>query len=293
MMYIVIINVILIVWLYDKYIYIPKLHEEKHEELEDMDAALIGYIENEDGNSIDWILAEILELNRKDYIEIEYQKEDIDKYEYIMRKKSGKDISKLKKYELTAYRLLFTESDEITISDLEEKILKNLRAEKDVNIKSISIRNEIEEELIKQNIIDNSAKKIFNLIKKLYILATVLIIIFFKDMKLGYEVIFLIQSMIMLYIFLKGRPFTNKGKNLYYKIKQYKKQLEYNDILKEKKIIHNIVLEKDYANSIALHIMSEAKKEFINDEIIEKNIKNTISSIAMFLYFILYIIFMF
>lgn len=293
MIYIVVINIILIAWLYIKYIYTHNVYESKNEELENLDSALIGYIENEDGNSIDWMLSEILELNRKEYIEIEYQREDIDKYEYIMRKKSEKDISKLKKYELTVYRLLFSEKDEITIGELEEKILKNLNTEKDVNVKSLSIKNEIEEELINQNIIDNSAKKIFNLIKKLYILETLVIMIFLRDMILGYEIILLIQNIIMVYIFFKGRPFTNKGKQLYSVVKKYKKELEYNDILKEKKIIHNIVLEKDYANSIALHIMSEAKKEFINDEIIEKNIKNTISSMMMFLYFILYFIFIF
>lgn len=294
MIYIIIINIILIIWLYKKYIHIPKIQSNEAQDIENLAPALIGYIENKDGNSIDWLLAEILELDRKGYVEIEYQREDINQYEYIIKKSDQKDLSKLKKYELTAYRLLFSEyRDEITVNELEEKILNSMSTEKDVNVKSFSIRNEIEEELIKENIIDTSAKKLLSNIKKIHIIITLAIIIFMKNIGIHYEIILLIQSIIIFYIISKAKTFTQKGKSIYLQIKEYKNKLEDNELLKEKKIIHNVVLEKDYANSIALHIMSEARKEFINDEIVEKSIKNAFQFIGTFLYFIIYLIFMF
>ena len=66
-----IINLIFIIWLYQKYIYTPRTLSQDYKEMEEIDGALIGYIENKWGNSVDWIFAEILELNRKGYIFIE------------------------------------------------------------------------------------------------------------------------------------------------------------------------------------------------------------------------------
>ena len=295
MIYIVmIINVILTIWLYKKYIHIPKIQNNQVQEMENLDSALIGYIENEDGNSIDWILAEILELDRKGYIKIEYQRKDIDKYEYIIKKIENKDLTKLKKYELSVYRLLFGDQNiVITLNELEEKILKSVEVEKDVDLKSLYIRNEIEEELINLNIIDATAKRNIKNIRNINMLITLIIVIFIKDINITHEIIILLQSIIVLYIISKAKTFTAKGKKLYIQIKEYKKTLEDNKILKEKKIIHNVILEKDFINSIALHIMTKAKKEFINDEIIEKKVKNTFDKMRIVIYFIIYIIYMF
>ena len=292
MIFVIIINILLIIWIYRKYIYIPPIHDISSREIEQLDPALIGYIEDKNGNSIDWILSEILDLNRKGYIEIEYVRKEIDEYEYIMKKKDNIEISKLKKYELTAYRFLFSESDEISITELEEKITRCINAETDVNIKSISIRNEIEEELIKQNIIDYSVKEILNILKKVYMIIILIIVCWIKNIELLEGIILFIESMIVFFIMSKATPFTIKGKGIYSKIKNYKKELEYNELLKEKKIIHNMLLEKIYIDSIALHIMSEARKEFIHDELIQKNIKigflNSIQAIIILFYIVLY-----
>ena len=176
MIFVIIINILLIIWIYKKYIYIPQSQEITNEKIAELDPALIGYIDDKNGNSIDWILSEILDLNRKGYIEIDYVRENIDEYEYIMKKKDNIEISQLKKYELTAYRFLFSESDEISMTELEEKILRSMQAEIDVNVKSFSIRNEIEEELIKQNIIDYSAKEILSILKKVYMILIIIIV---------------------------------------------------------------------------------------------------------------------
>lgn len=290
MIFVIIINILLIIWIYKKYIYIPQVHDGSSEDIEKLDPALIGYIDDKNGNSIDWILSEILDLNRKGYIEIEYVRKDIDEYEYIMRKKDNIEISQLKKYELTAYRFLFSESDEITMTELEEKILRSMQAEIDVNVKSFSIRSEIEEELIKQHIIDYPAKEILSILKKVYMMLILIVICLVKNIELLQGIILFIESIIVFFMMSKAIPFTRKGKNLYSKIQHYKKELEYNEILKEKKIMHNILLERTYANSIALHIMSEARKEFIHDELIVRNIKTGISNSTQAIVILIYIV---
>lgn len=290
MIFVIIINILLIIWLYKKYIYIPPIRDLSNEEIDELDPALIGYIDDKNGNSIDWILSEILDLNRKGYIEIEYVRKDIDEYEYIMKKKDDIEISQLKKYELTAYRFLFSENDEISMTELEEKILRSMQAEIDVNVKSFNIRNEIEGELIKQNIIDYSAKEILSVLKKVYMMLILISICLIKNIQLLQGIILLVESIMVFFMMSKAIPFTRKGKSLYSKIQFYKRELEYNEILKEKKIIHNILFEKTYADSIALHIMSEARKEFIQDELIEKNIKYGILNLTKVILILIYIV---
>ena len=291
MIFVIIVNIILIIWLYKRYIYVPSNYQGTSIEIDELDPALLGYIENEDGNPINWILAEILDLNRKGYIEIEYFRNDIDDYEYIMRKKEDIDITKLKKYELTAYRYLFCEHDtEVSMSELEERILKSIHAEKDIHVKSFSIRNEIEEELIEKNIVSPSAKAVLNILKKGYMILILIIIFKIKNIQLTQGIILFIQSLLVVTMIFKAKPFSREGKILYSKVKRYKKELEYNELLKEKKIMHNILLEKVYANSIALNIMTEAKKEFIHDELIKKSISKTAIDIAAVIYLMIYVI---
>ena len=289
MIFVIIINTLLIIWIYKKYIYIPKNNGISNEEIDELSPALIGYIYNKNGNSIDWILSEILDLNRKGYIEIEYVRKGIDEYEYIMKKKDYIDISQLKKYELTAYRFLFSESDEISISKLEEKMLRSVQAGIDADVKSLNIRNEIEEELVEKNIIDCLAKKILNALKNGYMLLILIAVFIIKDIQLSQGIILFIESILALVMLEKAIPFTTKGKKLYSKIKKYKEKLEYNEILKEKKIMHNILLEKTYADSIALNIMSEAKKEFVHNELIQKKVETGVVDSIKIIMLLVYI----
>lgn len=291
MIYLIIINIIFIIWLFRKYMYIPKqLKETSKFDIRELDPALIGYIDDKDGNSIDWILAEILDLNRKDYIDIDYIREDINEYDYVMRKKEDVDISQLEKYELTAYRLLFDHTDEITINELEEKVKISQSKAEDSNIKGISIRNELESKLIELNIIDENSKNNLKLIKKLYIIITLIMIFMLKDRGIVQLAIFLIETIGVFYIFNQGVAFSETGKKLASEIKQYKRDLRNNTLLEERKIVHNILMEKEYINSIALHITSEARKEFIHDELQEVARKNAITSLGLIIYIIICIV---
>ena len=259
-----------------------------------MDAALIGYIENKWGNSVDWIFSEVLELNRKGYILIEYQIKEGEQFDYTIKKLGGKSISKLKNYELTTYRILFENSDQITKKELEEKLKATFEREENINIKSFSIRNEIIEELIKKGIIDANSQKFLTILKRIYMVACIMILIIFKELNALQMAIFLVETFITLYICTKGRTFTAQGKNLKAKIEDYQEYLANNKLLSQNEILDFMLQEKDYINSIALHIDSNARNGFIDTEIIDGSAKNLNSLVLNILFiallFVLYLI---
>lgn len=294
MIIIIVINLILILWLFREYIYIPKNLNQDYKEFREMDAALIGYIENKWGNSVDWIFSEVLELNRKGYILIEYQIKEGEQFDYTIKKLGGKSISKLKNYELTTYRILFENSDQITKKELEEKLKATFEREENINIKSFSIRNEIIEELIKKGIIDANSQKFLTILKRIYMVACIMILIIFKELNALQMAIFLVETFITLYICTKGRTFTAQGKNLKAKIEDYQEYLANNKLLSQNEILDFMLQEKDYINSIALHIDSNARNGFIDIEIIDGSAKNLNSLVLNILFiallFVLYLI---
>ena len=289
-----IINLIFIIWLYQKYIYTPRTSNQDYKEMEEIDGALIGYIENKWGNSVDWIFAEILELNRKGYIFIDYQKKEGEQLDYTIKKLGGKSISKLKNYELTTYRILFEKSDQITKRELEEKLKSTFEKEENINIKSFSIRNEISEELIKEGIIDENGERFLKIMKRIYMIICIIMLLIFKELNAIQIAIFLIEAFVTLYVCTKGRAFSNKGKILKSKIQEYEEYLLNNKLLSQNKIVDFILQEKDYINSIALHIQSNARDGFIDTEIVDGSAKTTNSFVLNILFiallFVLYLI---
>lgn len=290
MIYLIIFNVLLIIFLYIKFIHIPHETSNIQEFVENLDSALIGYIDDENGNPVDWILAEILELNRKKYITIDYIKTGIDKYHYIIRKNQEMDIQNLEKYELTAYRLLFDYCDEVTIDELEEGILRNVIKARDTNVKGFSIKNEIEEKLEELEILSDKTKKQIQLLERAYIIITIILAFLIRNIEMSLGIVFLIQTFIIFYMLRRIKGFTTLGRMVQKSVQQYKEKLEDNDLLRGKKIAHNIVLEKEYANATALHIMTDAKKEFINDEINVRTNAGIISSLLIIIYYIYWFI---
>ena len=290
MIYLIIFNILLIIFLYIKYFHIPHEINNIQEIIENLDSALIGYINDENGNPVDWILAEILELNRKKYITIDYVKTGIDKYYYIIKKNKEKDIKDLEKYELTAYRLLFDYCDEVTMDELEEGILRNIIKARDAYVKGFSIKNEIEEKLEELEMLNSKTKKKLKIAEGTYIAITIMLAFVIKNIETTLGIIFLIETLIIFYMLRKARGFTTLGRMVQKTVQQYKEKLADNDLLKDKKIVHNIVLEKEYANATALHIMTDAKKEFINDELNARTNAGIISSWLIIIYYIYWFI---
>lgn len=288
---IILVNIVLIIWLYYKYQYISKRSNINDIKIEELSPGVIGYIADKNGNPMDLILAEILELNKNGYIDITYERQDIDKYEYIIKKKNNLDLSNLNKYQLTAYRLAFSDCiKQITIDRLEENVKRSMAEWHEIRVKGINVKKEIEDFLQKQDIIDNKKQKKLSIIKNIYFIMNIVFLIMYKNIPMNKLIILLIESMCIFYICENARCFTKKGKCLYYLIKDYKEKLKHNELLKTKKIIHNILLGDYYINSIALNITSDARKEFIHNEVEEKQMKKILYKLRGTVYVIILLI---
>ena len=64
-----------------------------------------------------------------------------------------------------------------------------------------------------------------------------------------------------------------------------------NKLLQSTNIVDYILVEKDYINSIALHINSEAKMELISDELIENSRQKNLAKVGDIIFIVGYIIF--
>ena len=286
----IIINILFIFFVYMKYVSIPKSRLNDYQELKELDSALVGYIDNKWGNAMDWTIAEVLELNRKGYITIEHVDDDEAKIHGYVIKKLKEHINNLKPYEANVYRILFEKNDIITIRELEEKLKYNQEIEHIVDVKSMSIRNEVEDEAVSLDLVNKTTEKIINFLKRTYPIIAIIALILLKEKNILLITAFFIESVITIYILSNTTALTEKGKKIKSKIENYKIYLTENKLLQGTKIVDYILVEKDYINSIALHIDSEAKMEFIVDELVENSRQKKLGQIGDLIFIIAYII---
>ena len=78
---------------------------------------------------------------------------------------------------------------------------------------------------------------------------------------------YILEVIVISILLSKATIYTNKGQILKYNIDRYKINLENKEFFKNKNEMKDIVLNKEFANSLALHINTEAKKAFIDDRV--------------------------
>lgn len=283
MFILIFINIIIIGYIYLKYYNIPKNVEKTKEEIEKMDPIIIGYIYDRGlSNNFDLMLAEIIDLNIKGYLEIEY---DINSNNYIIKQKFDIETDNVKKYELIILNFLFSEKTEISKKDLEEKLINTFNT---YNVQYNSLKEVLQEELEKQFVIDKDKIDELNKISKIYKRTSIILIIMifilktfiFKQISLIYIAIYVLEKMIANILLLNASNYTDKGEILRNDIINYKTEIENQEYLLDKQTVSQIMLEKKFANSLVLHISTEAKKIFINNEMIRNATK--ISKKALF-----------
>lgn len=275
MVILILINIAIIIYIYLKYYRFPKNINNTTEKVEDIDSIIIGYI-NDRGfnNNFDLILAEIIELNIKGYIIIEYGKENINKYDYIIKQNITIESDKLNKYEILLLNFLFLKKTEITKDELEEKLKNTFYS---YNIQFNEIKEVLNNRLIEQNIIDEVKQKNLTKKTKKYIIISIVLIILlgivnvikFSEISLMYMLMYILEKVVSTVLLLKASIYTTKGQILKYNIDKYKIELENKEFLTNKNTMEEIVLNKEFANSIALHIKTQAKKTFVDDKMIK------------------------
>ena len=278
MIILILINIAIIIYIYLKYYRFPKNIYNTNEEVEDKDSIILGYI-NDTGfnNNFDLILAEIIEFNIKGYVIIEYDKDNkdnINKYNYTIKQNITMESDKLNKYEILILNFLFSNKTEITKNELEEKLKNTFYS---YNIQFNEIEKIISKKLIEQNIIDEVKKKELAKKSKKYIKVSIILILIvgiinifrISQFSLLYMLMYILEKVFSSVLLLKASIYTTEGQILKYSIDNYKIKLEDKEFLTNKNTMEDIVLKKEFANSIALHINTQAKKTFIDDSVIK------------------------
>ena len=112
------------------------------------------------------ILAEIIDLNIKGYISIEYNKQGLNKYDYTIKQIANLNDDNLNKKEMLMLAFLFPNKMEITKRELEEK-LNNLF--KLYHIQYNELQEVLNKEANEDNIINRYKKEKLRRTKKLYL----------------------------------------------------------------------------------------------------------------------------
>lgn len=271
MFIIVLINIAIIICIYLRYYHFSKDISNAKEEIKQIDPMVMGFINDRKfNNNYDLILAEIVNLNIKKYIIIEYDKEDVSKYNYKIIQNIYMEKDNIEKYDLILLNFLFSQKSELTRIELEEKIIDSFSSS---NIQYNQLQQVLQEKLIEQYIIDVEKKEELNKFSKLHkkisivLIALLFVFIIFMNVNISIRtlLIYIFEILVARILFLKASRYTCKGEVIRNNIIRYKNQIKNKEFLINKKEMNEILLEKEFADTIALHINTDAKQVFIND----------------------------
>lgn len=274
MIILILINIAIIIYIYLKYYKFPKIINEDN--IKDKESIIIGYINDRSfNNNFDLILAQIIELNIKGYITIQYSDDKIDKYNYTIIQNIDIELDKINKYEMVVLNYLFSNKMEITKKELEEKINNTFAS---YNTRFNEIEKILNEKLLEDKIIDGVKQKKLSKNRKRYIQISIILIILLCGLRISesvnisslYMLIYILEKVISSILLLKVSTYTEKGQILKYNIDDYKMKLKNQEFFTNKATMKDVVLKKEFANSIALHINTQAKELFLDD----KTLKN-------------------
>lgn len=290
MIILILIDIAVMLYIYFKYYKFPETIKENTTDIKDKNSMLIGYIYDKGtNNNFDLILAEIIELNIKGYVIIEYDTKGIDKYNYIIKQNIDISANELNKEEMLILNFLFPIKMEITKNELEEKLNNTFLS---YNTQFNEIGEILNNQLVKENIIDVNKKKKLTKKSKQYILISIVSILLVSILGIInilnvtslYMLIYILEKVVSSVLLIKASVYTDKGQKLKYEIDSYKIKLEKEEFLMNNNTMKDIVLKKEFANSIALHIKTQAKEAFIDDNMTKeatKISKNTIMNVGI------------
>ena len=287
MIILVLINIVILIYIYLKYYKIQPNINSINENLEDRESIIIGYINDRDSsNNFDLILAEIISLNIKGYITIQYEKDSIDKYHYKIKQNIDARAEEINKYEMLVLNFLFSNNTEITKEELENKLKNTFNS---YNTRYNELKEILNKELVLQDIIDINKQKALEKTTKIYIKVSIILTLIisllgaFEVLNISkfYMVLYVIEKIVSCILLLKANAYTPYGRALKNKIEAYKIDIKSKEFLLDKNTMEEIVKNSEFANSIALHIDTVAKKAFIDDKMIKEASKMAKKTISM------------
>ena len=286
MIILILINLVFIIFIYLRYYNFPKEIYYEEEKIDNLDSMTIGYISDNDfGNNCDLILAEIIDLNIKEYITIEYSKEKLNRTNYVIKQNIDAKAAGLSEADMLVINYLFKEKTEITKSELEEKLTNSFEL---YNIQYNELEKILEKQMLEQSIIDITKQKELKRNKKIYnrlsliLIITIGFLILFKviDFSVIYVLMYLIEHITIVAMLSKASIYTIKGQMIKFNIDRYKMKIKNDRFLTQKNTMEEIVKNKKFAISLALHIKNDAKSIFI-DDVITQNAINKSKKVAL------------
>ena len=305
MLVLILFNIGIILWIYFNFYKENKELETYDENIKNIEPLEMGYINDRRlSNNFDSILAEIINLNIKGYLDIEYNGDKTYNDDYIIKQRFDTPTNNINNYELLILKFLFSKKTEISKNELE----KMIECFDSYDIQFNELEDGIENKLITENVISKSKKEKIQNIKKVYKRISFLLIIILLILNItnsraissnyimtyalqtissSYIIIYILEIIITYILILKADFYTNKGKNLKSQIINYKKEILNKEFLTDNKSMAEIVNEKEFANSLALHINTVAKDTFvynkITDNMARKSKKVLLKVISVFL----------
>ncbi len=250
-----------------------KLKYDIYREKLEISASEAAYLLNKNCEGLDIILANILTLIEKDYIEMNIIGEGKER-NYIFIKKENADNMKLKSHEMSAYRLFFGDKTKVDLKEYLKDLYNNSKCLEELEMKVHSIKHEIEFELRKQGITDVTAeKKLFKFNKMsiifilIYAIAFGILTIFTKNLEyIEFTLIGLLFSILLNRTTnIKEDKLTKYGVEVKRQAQGFRKFLETNVITDNKPLYMVNILEYNYIMAVAFGMAKLGQNEFVHN----------------------------
>ena len=246
-----------------------------------------AYLADKNCDSLNIILADILTLINKNYIKMEIIGEGKER-DYIFTKIENAEVKDLKSHEMGSFRLFFNGRDTVSLKQYIREVNKDNNSLKELELKTASIKTDIEFELEKQGIIDKIAERKLFKFNRFSILLTMIfgfVCTFSLLLQLNAEIIefTLIGTLFSLLFYnttdTKEDKLTDYGAEMKNKSQGCKKYIkEY--LMAENKPLYMVnVLEYNYTMAVAFGLAELGEDEFVHNTYKKIQIKKSFGNI--------------
>lgn len=308
-MYTSVIILVIIYTLFLLYVYIKYNLDAKNksENIEiyrdklDISPSEAAYLINKNCNSLNIILADILNLINKGYIKLTTKGEGEER-DYIFTKSDNITNMNIKSHEMASFRLFFKNDSSVSLKKYIRELEFDKQKLKELELKTASIKTDIEFELEKQGIIDKISERKFFKLNRLSISMILIfgfIFVFALLLQLNAEIIeFTFIGTLLSILFynstdVKEDKLTEYGAETKNKAEGYKKFVSEYMMAENKPLYMVNVLEYNYTMAVAFGIAKLGESEFLNNTYKKIQIKKVVRNIICSVIIIIIIILMF
>lgn len=232
-----------------------------------------AYLINKDCDSLNIILADILALINKKYIKMEIVGEGKER-DYIFTKIENAEVKDVKSHEIGSFRVFFNGKEQVSLKQYIREICSDSNSLKNLELKTASIKTDIEFELEKQGIIDKIAERKlfkFNRFSILLIMLFGFVCVFSLLLQLNAEIIeFTILGTLFSLLFynttdIKEDKLTEYGTEMKNKSQGCKNYIKEYLMAEDKPLYMVNVLEYNYTMAVAFGLAEIGEDEFVHN----------------------------